>query len=93
MSALSGETENLGERAAERVQRTIHNDSPQPDAENRIVRKCLQELGIFGGVEEGGWRQLQGSRLSYGNSLAPQVGLEPTTLRLTGERLLARRCG
>ena len=31
------------------------------------------------------WRQQRGSRGSERNSLAPQVGLEPTTLRLTAE--------
>ena len=33
------------------------------------------------------WRQLLGTELSEKQELAPQVGLEPTTLRLTAERL------
>jgi hypothetical protein len=30
----------------QRTHRANHNDSPRPEGENRIVRKCMQELGI-----------------------------------------------
>jgi hypothetical protein len=32
----------------QRTHRANHNDSPRPEGENRIVRKCMAELGISG---------------------------------------------
>jgi hypothetical protein len=49
---LSGETENSGERVPPRAHGRIRNDSPRPEAENRIVRKYRQELGIACGRKE-----------------------------------------
>jgi len=61
----------------QRTHRANHNDSPRPDGENRIVRKCMAELGISGEglwqTQEGRWRQQQGRLGSERNSLAPQV--------------------
>ena len=54
---------------------------------NGIVRKCLALLGIMRGkVQDERWPLASTNRpLVFGENLAPQVGLEPTTLRLTAE--------
>ena len=85
MEAFSGETENSGERVPKRGIGSNHAASPQQETENRIVWNRMQELGISCGGAQDGWRQPTGRWRSEGQNLAPQVGLEPTTLRLTAE--------
>ena len=42
VAALSGETENSGERVPQRANGSNHPDSPGQETENRIVWKCMQ---------------------------------------------------
>ena len=79
--AFSGETEKSGGGVPPRTHRANHNDSPRPEGENRIVRK-LWQWDIWRPVAARTWCP-PGS--GGGNNLAPQVGFEPTTLRLTAE--------
>jgi hypothetical protein len=44
--ALSGEKEKPREGLPQRTHRTTPNGFPKPGGENRIVWKCMQELGI-----------------------------------------------
>jgi hypothetical protein len=96
VGALSGETENSGERAPKRTRRSIHNDSPRPERENRIIWKCRQVLGISCGSEGSRRCQATGRWCSEGNNLAPQVGFEHTIPRVNrrfglGSALIERK--
>jgi hypothetical protein len=66
--AFSRETEKSGEGAPQGTHRANHNDSPKPERENRIVWKCMAELGISGGVTAGAERPMAStnSALAFG---------------------------
>ena len=83
VEALSGETENSGERVPQRAHRRFHADSPRQEGENRILWKYRQVLGISCGGAQDGWCQPTGRWRSEGQNLAHQVGFELPGVRLT----------
>ena len=84
VAALSGETENSGERVPQTTHRSLHHDSPRPEMENRIVWKYMQVLGISCEAEGDRCCQPTGRWCSEGNNLAPQIGCSSSGL--SGER-------
>jgi len=56
--AFSRETEKSGAGAPQGTHRADHNGSPKPERENRIVWKCMADLGISGETTVGAERPM-----------------------------------
>jgi hypothetical protein len=87
--AFSGAGEKSAGKGRKRAHGGNRTGSPTPGAENRIVWKWLALLGIPRETGEGARKALpstMGAELSEKMNLAPQVGFEPTTLRLAVSR-------